>query len=766
MKPVLSILIASRVVALEPLMAVQDPVALADLRTGTAAPRYDFFASAARPFGMVSLHPDTHHGALWGAGYRDGDRRILSFSHIHHIQTSGVPVMPGVGPFRGHLGLEANSAPFARESEVVEPGYHRVILTDRRVLCEFTATDRAGFHRYTFTGGGEAWFALDLTATLGPCAMESASFRRTGPAEITGMSMMAPTHRRKIPCPVFFVARFDRPLEEVCGWRPGPDGRNLLEKGDSLAGPGIGAAAGFGVLPENAVIRLKVGISFTGEEGARRNLEGELPGWDFESVRQSARAAWNAHLGRIRVEGGSEPQRRKFYTDLFRTGVGKRHYHDLDGRWADRVGAETVIRRLPVGAGGVPDFAMLDMDCFWGSQWNLNLLWTLAWPDRANDAARTLLEYHKYHGILPRGPWGGRDSYVMVGDPGTPLLAALACNGRARFDVDQAFRAAWTNAMPGGIRARSGYEAAAPPSGGGIDDYVKLGYVPVEVAEGTTGWHSGGTALTLEYAYQDFAVAQLARLAGRRAEERQMLERSRSYENVFRADLGHMAPRRRDGSWFEPFAAVDPEGKTPPGFIEGNAAQYTWHVPHDPQRLIGLLGGPDPVVRRLEAMFEKARSHGFRTPHGLHGGREIEYGNQPALHLAHLFHHAGRPDLTWKWVAAVRESAFSSTAADGGWPGDEDQGQLGALSALMALGLFDVGGLLGEDPQWQLTVPVFSETRIDLGEGRTLEIITRGKASDPPRLRGARWNGAPLEGFAISSRALLKGGRLELETGG
>ena len=746
-------------------VAKEDPAALADLRAGTAAARYDFFASASLPFGMVSLHPDTRHGELWSAGYRDGDRRVLSFSHVHHIQTAGIPVMPGIGPVRGHLGLEADAAPFCRETEVIEPGYHRIFLTDRRILCEFTATDRAGLHRYTFTGGGEARITMDLTATLGPCAMESASFRKTGPAEITGMSMMAPTHRRKIACPVFFVARFDREIASLTGWRPGPEGRAVLEETDSLSGPGIGLSAGFGVLPEQTVISLKVGISFTSEEGARRNLEGELPGWDFEGTRAAARVAWNAHLGRIRVEGGGERRQRKLYTDLFRTAVGKRHYHDLDGRWADRSGAETVIRQLPEGPDGKPAFALLDMDCFWGSQWNLNLLWTLAWPDRANDAARTLLEYHRHHGILPRGPWGGRDSYVMVGDPGTPLLAALACNGRAEFDLKQAFEAAWTNAMPGGVRARSGYEAADPPCGGGIEDYVKLGYVPVEVADGTSGWHSGGTALTLEYAYQDFAVAQLARLTGRHEEERKMLERSRNYQNVFRADAGHMAPRRRDGSWFEPFAAVDPDGKTPPGFIEGNAAQYTWHVPHDPQRLVELLGGPEAVVRRLEAMFERARASRFHAPHGLHGGREIEYGNQPALHLAHLFHHAGRPDLAWKWVAEVRDSVFSSTTPEGGWPGDEDQGQLGAFSALMAIGLFDTAGLLGNDPRWQITVPVFEKTTIDLGAGRTLVVATKGLESGVARLRSARWNGRALEDFTVSSKDLLEGGLLELEAG-
>lgn len=737
-----------------------DLASLVNPRTGTATPRFDYFASATLPFGMVSLCPDTRHGDLWNAGYRHGDARILSFSHIHNIQTAGLPFMPGHGKPRAHLGLKANSAPFRHETETIEPGYHRVSLDDRDITVEMTATLRTGLTRVSFPAAPNAHLAFDLAAQLGPCPMAEASFRQTGPDEITGMSLMAPTHRRKIPCPVHFVVRFDRPLASLAAWHPGPDGTPVWSETREAKGAGLGLLARFGDFKEPQSVQMKAGLSFTDADGARRNLEAEMPGWNFDNTRAAARQAWNAHLSRIQIDGGSPLQQRRFYTDLFRTAVGKRAYSDHDGRWADRSAAATVVRTVPSASPGSHAFAMLDMDCLWGTQWNLNLLWTLAWPDRGNQVAATFLEYHKHNGTMPRGPWGGRDSFVMVGDTATPLLAALACNGRARFDLAQAFAAARKNAFPGGLRDRSGYEAADPPTGGGIADYVKLGYVPVEVAKETTGWHSGGTALTLEYAWQDFTVAHLARLAGQTEEATAFLARAQNYRHVFRADAGWMAPRRRDGSWFEPFSPVQANGATPPGFIEGNAAQYTWHVPHDPQGLIQLLGGPPRFVARLSQALADGQAYGFHLPHGKHGAGPVEYGNQPSLQLAHLFHHAGRPDLSGKWVTAVREALFSSLAPDTGYPGDEDQGQLGALSALMALGLFDTAGLVGENPSWQITPPRFPRAVVDLGAGK--QLVISAPAAGKTNVTRATWNGTELPGLSIPSRLLLAGGTLEI----
>jgi predicted alpha-1,2-mannosidase len=606
---------------------------------------------------------------------------------------------------------------------------------------------------------------MDLGAPIGMTGIEHASAARVSDREITGEVVMSPTHRRKVPCTVYFVAQTDRAIDRFGGWLPTGDGaRELVEPVDGrISGVGSGVHLTFRDIRQGERVRLKVAISYVGIRQARANLAAELPGWDFEQVVEQAEKAWIGLLDRIRVEGGTREQRAKFYTDLFRMGVGKRIHHDVDGGYTDRAGPAPVVRRLPLDAAGRPRFNLLDMDCLWGSHWNLNLLWLLAYPDVARDVAESFLEYHRQNGVLPRGVWGGRDSYVMVGDPTTPLLAALACNGRAEFDVRAAYQAARGNAFPGGVRDRSGYEAVPEPTGGGMPDYIRLGYVPVEVQQRTSGWHSGGTALTLEYAYQDWCVSHLARLAGEPADTELFLKRSQNFRHVFDAGSGWMRPRHADGSWMEGFTPVAADDKQSPGFIEGNSAQYSYYVPQDPAALIALMGGNEAFIDRLNAAFTKAAGNAFRTPHGGHSKGWVEYGNQPSGGMAHLFSHAGAPWLTQYWVRQVHQAMFSSTAPEGGYNGDEDQGQLGALSALMSIGLFDLQGGVGEKPDWELTAPLFDEIRITLGSGKTLTIRARRAGPRDCYIRAARFNGAEVKGFAIPATALMAGGLLEMD---
>ncbi len=747
-----------------PLHAAEEPVDLVRPLAGTVEPRFDYFAAAAVPFGMVSLSPDTKHGDLWNSGYRYNDPHIQCFSHIHNIQLAGIPVMPAVGECRGHLGMAANQASFSRESEIAKPGYHRVKLTDRGITAELTATCRVGLHRYTFPSADEAHLLMDLGAPIGMTGIEHAAVRKVSPTEIEGEIVMSPTYRRKVPCTAYFVAQTDRPFARLGGWRPSAaGGRELVEMPDgAISGIGVGTHLTFTELKEGERIQLKVALSYVSTANARANLRTELPGWDFEATAAAARAQWNQLVGRIRVSGGTTDQRAKFYTDIFRMGVGKRIYQDVNGQYTDRAGPAPVVRQVPLDASGKPRFQLLDMDCLWGSHWNLNLLWLLAWPDVAHDVAESFLEYHRHNGILPRGVWGGRDAYVMVGDPTTPLLAALACQGAAGFDLREAYAAARKNAFPGGVRDRSGYEASLEPTGGGMPDYVRLGYVPVEVQQRTIGWHSGGAALTLEYAWQDWCLAQLARLVGEKADAELFLQRSTNFHRVFDAQSGWMRPRHADGSWLENFKPVADDEKQSPGFIEGNSAQYSYYVPQDVPALIELMGGRERFIARLETSFKEAEKRGFRTPHGQHSRGWVEYNNQPSGAMAHLFNHAGAPSLSQYWVRRVHEIIFSSPAPDGGYHGDDDQGQLGALSALMSIGLFDVQGGVGENPDWELTSPFFDEIRIQHPGGHVLEIQSTRTRPGDSYIDAVTFNGREVREFRIPAAHLARGGKLEI----
>ena len=311
--------------------------------------RFDFFASATIPYGMVALSPDTRHGDLWNSGYLYDDKFILNFSHIHNAQTAGIPVMPVTGPCRGNLGLEANKSRFSHEKEVVKPGYHKVFLEDSGINAEITATCRVGMHRYTFPQTDEANILFDLGAALGPTKMSYGYARQSGENEIEGYSVMAPTFRRKKPFIVHFVAQFSKPFFEFAGWeKTGNDQTATLIKPEEgiISGEGSGAYVTYKNLKAGEIILVKVAISYVSSQNARLNLETEIPHWNFDKIVTEAKDAWNNYLGRIVVEGGTPEQKVKLYTDLMHTAF-KRISSDVDGSYSDWTGPWPVIRHVP-----------------------------------------------------------------------------------------------------------------------------------------------------------------------------------------------------------------------------------------------------------------------------------------------------------------------------------------------------------------------------------------------------------------------------------
>lgn len=735
--------------------------------------RFDYFASATVPFGMVALSPDTRHGDLWNSGYLYTDRYILNFSHVHNAQTAGIPIMPVTGSCRGHLGFEANKSHFSHENEVVIPGYHKVVLEDYDIKAELTATCRVGMHRYTYPACEEAHVLFDLGVPLGPTRMSYAWARKISNSEIEGYSVMSPTFRRKKSYVVYFVAQFSKKFDGFAGWQAsGSENKTLINPEENIiCGEGSGIYVTYNNLADKEEILIKVGISYVSSQNARLNLESELPHWDFEQVKEEANELWNQYLGRIEVQGGTQEQQVKLYTDLFHT-ASKRISNDIDGSYSDWTGPEPVVRRLPTDEMGNPERQLLDGDGLWGSQWNLNILWSLIYPEYGNWMAETFLEYYRNAGTLSRCSWGGNYSYVMVGDHATPLIAALMSTGRATFNQEMAYAAARKNAFPGGIRDRAGYEAGPNPAGGGIDWYIKLGYVPVEISERGSGFHRGGSAMTLEYAYQDWCIASMAHLLNKHEDEKMFLERSENWRNVFNNNIGWACPRHESGEWMEGFSPVSLDGKfNAPGFIEGNSATYSFYVPQNIKGLINEMGGSKKFIEKLDSSFIKAHPYRFITPHGEHGTGWVDYENQPSCSMAHLFNHAGAPWKTQYWVTQVKEIAFGGTDPYSGYNGDEDQGQLGALGVLMAIGLFDVEGCVGNEPTLEITSPLFDKITLNIPstdnkeKTTTFKIITSRINTDDVYIQNARINEIDWNKFQIPVSVILKGGTLELELG-
>lgn len=749
----------------------QQPADLANPLVATEKPRFDFFAAASLPYGMVALSPDTHHGDLWNAGYRYNDGYILNFSHVHNTQTAGIPVMPVVGTCKALQGLEASKCKLSHEGEVAKPGYHKIILSDYGITAELTASQRVGFHRYTFPAAKEAHIIMDLTAPIGPVNMVRGFVKRVSSTEIEGYSVNAPTFRRKKNCTVYFFARFSKPFNKLNFWKSdGLDtGKKVLVKENQVDDRKAGVYASYDNLKNGDQVMMQVGISFVSMQNAKMNLDKEMPNWDFDQAVAKAKKAWNDYLGRIEVTGGTKKQQIKFYTDLMHTAIGRRITDDVNGAYIDNNGTEPVVRYVPFTSNGVAAYHFMDTDGLWGTQWNLNILWSMVYPEYGNDLASTFLAYYRNTGILGRTSWGGQECYVMVGDQTVPLLAALLQTHRATFDKEDAFKGAYKNAFPGGTRDRAGYESGPSPSGGGVDWYLKYGYVPIEIKDRGHGFNRGGASMTLEYAYQDWCIANMALTLNKKEYYPEFMQRAGYWKNIFDVSIGCTRPKDTLGRWLTPF---EPVGTKPginhatPGFIESNAAIYSYYVPQDMKGLIKLMGGKAAFVKRLNESFKSTVKSDFAAKNDDSWGALVDYSNQPSCELGHLFSYAGAPWQTQYWIRQVKEKAFGDTTVTDGYSGDEDQGQMGALSSLMAVGLFSVQGLANVNPTLEITSPVFDKITFHLPGKKTFVIQTTSPAGkDNTYIQSATLNGKTWNSFKFPFSVFANGGSMKIDLG-
>lgn len=738
----------------------KSPVDYVNPLIDTHASRWDFFACASRPSGMVNLSPDTSLGNFWGSGYIYDKSKILCFSHIHGWQIYGLAVMPVSGEMRGQLGKDACASTFSHANEVAQPGYYKVRLDTYNITAELTSTTRVGFHRYQFPPDKPAYVLIDSGAPL-MGDMASSEVRRVSDTELEGQAVMAPTLRRPKSFTVYFVIQFNCPFAKFGGWT----NRTVLPDGIKMvSGANAGAFVGFAPTPKKPVL-MKVAISYVSIAGARRNLRAELPGWDFDQVVRESREDWNRWLSRVEVEGGSPAQRTKFYTDLWHTLLGRTIVSDVDGRYCDMTGAQPVIRKVRTGADGKPLFPHYNFDSLWGSQWSLALLWSIVYPEVMDGTCNTLVDMYRDGGLIPRGPSGGNYTFVMIGDEAAPFIAAAYNKGIRNYDVNFAYEGLRKNALPGGIRDHAGYEQGTNACGGGMKYYVERGYVPEEI-EGS-GMHKDGAAMTLEYAYEDWCLAQFAEALGKKADAGWLLKRSNNFTNLWDKSVDYMRPRLKNGKWLPDFKPAGPGART--GFCEADSAIYTHFVPQDVPGLIGLFGGRKKYIAALNRQFEMAEPHGFVAEPDPQGTAWVNYDNEPSLAMAFMFNLAGAPWLSQKWVRAVEHQVYSGTTPQNGYVGDDDEGQMAAVSALMAIGLFDVRGGAEINPGYQITSPIFNEVKIHLNtnyfSGGTFIIKTLNNSPQNIYIQSARLNDSPLDQCQLEHLDLIKGGELEIKLG-
>lgn len=742
----------------------QRPVDLVNPFIDSHKSRWFYFNSASRPSGMVNLSPDTDTKGSWNSGYLYNSKHIRCFSHIHAWQLSGVAVMPTVGEFKGHLGMDTYKSKFTHEGEVVKPGYHKVQLTDYNVWAELTSTMRSGFHKYTFPKSEDSYIIFDTGAFLAHSATAYSEVWKISDTEIAGWEIMERTVRRPKDTPVYFYAKLNKPFKKILTWKD-----NKLQNENSnperISGQNAGLAVQFNTT-EGEEIMLQVGISYVSVEQAKKNLDTELSDWDFEGVKNDSFEEWNTLLSRMQIEGGTKKQQIKFYTDLWHSLLGRRVISDVDGQYMDMTTPFPRVKQVKLDSVGKPLFAHYNFDGWWGSHWSLDILWSIAYPEIMDGFCNTMVDMYKNGGLIPRGPSGGNYTYVMIGDQAAPFFATAYNKGIRNYDTEQAYEGLRKNAFVGGIRDHAGYDHNPDAYSGGMSHYEKLGYVPMN-RKGKEGYHSNAcAAMTLEYAYQDWCLAQMAKTMGKKDDMELFLGRSKNYKKLWNSEIGYMQPRMLDGSWTTNFNLLDVTEND--GFCESNAIIYSHYVPHDMRGLIELNGGNKKFSKTLNSYFEKAEAFGFMCRRKANISVPVDYGNQPGTAMAHLFNYSGTPWLSQYWVRKVKEE-YSDITPFGGYKDDEDQGQMGALGVLMSIGLFEVDGGASAKPIYEITSPVFDKITIHLNNdyysGKTFEIITTNNSKENVYIQSAKMNGKTLNKCWFYHDELAKGGQLILDLG-
>ena len=733
----------------------KQPVNYVDPVMGTTDSRWMLFPGTSMPFGMVKLSPDNQRKG-WKAGYEYNINNIAGFSHIHSWTMGGLLTMPATGVLNIKPGKEDNPdggyrSRFDHQEEYAQPGYYSVFLEDYGIQAELTSTTRAGFQRYTFPESENARVLIDLKIpTEYKYEIFGAKITKVNDKELQGFVNQQSLRRANYnEYRLHFVIRFNKPFESFNGWKIDDIQKDTDKVALLFGDEDIGAFVNFST-HEGEEIKMQSGISLVSVKQARKNLETEMDefDWDFDAAVKNNQDTWNELLGTIEVEGGSESDKKKFYTNMYRAYSSRTIWSDVNGKYRDMY---EDVRQLDN-----PENPIYGCDAFWNTFWNLNQLWALQHPDIANKWVKSLLKIYDKGGWLPKGPTGIEYSSIMVASHEIPLIVSTYQKGIRNFDTNKAYEAILHNQMTPGTC----HEGGGHVGNRNLKPYMELGYVPDE---------EGPVSNTMEYAYDDYSVAQMAKALGKKKDYKTFMKRAYNYKNIFNEEKGYVWRKKKDSNWVEDFSRFGHSTFKGSGFVEGNAWQYTWFVPHDQSGLVDMLGR-DEYITRLNKGFEKSSKHRFNSEHlrdnGLAamGVLPINHGNQPNMQAAYLFNHAGAPWLTQKWVREIM-NGFYYDGPDA-WPGDEDQGQMGAWFVMSAMGLFEMDGGTSVKPTYEIGSPIFDKIIIHLDEeyypGGEFVIETKNNSDENRYIQKATLDGQPLNKPWFYHKELIDGGKLVL----
>jgi predicted alpha-1,2-mannosidase len=724
---------ATALVALAACEGAQRPATdFVDPFIGTGAHGH-VYPGATVPFGMVQLSPDNGiTGWDWVSGYHYSDSMIVGFSHTHVSGTgigdlADVLVMPvaHAPDLTKHFAARDDrdyAARFSHDDESAEPGYYRVRLIEPGIDVELTATDRVGLHRYTYPASTDGGVVLDLGYAINSDRATDTQVRVESDTLVVGHRFSTGWARDER---VYFALAFSQPFTTVRL----ANGETAVQSGQEASGDSVRAYFGFAT-EAGEIVQLKVGISYVDIAGALRNLTLEAPDWDFEGARAAARAAWDIELSSVRVTGGTDSARTVFYTALYHAKLAPILFADLDGRYR---GADGEIHT----ADGFTNYSIYSL---WDTFRAEHPLFTLLSPERVNDIVNSMLVFQQEYGYLPVWSLVGNETNTMTGHHAVPVVADAFLKGFRGFDSTAAFAAV---------------EKSAMADHRGLRFYKHYGYIPSEL-------EIESVTKTLEYAYDDWATAQLALGVGDTAAYQRFRARAGSYRQVFDSTTGFMRGRHADGTWVTPFDPTESAHGEHRDYTEGNAWQHSWFAPHDVRGLIDLMGGDTPFIAKLDSLFTIDTVIGGENVapdiSGLIG--QYAHGNEPSHHIAYLYSYAGAPWKTQERVREILETMYDATP--NGLAGNEDCGQMSAWYVLSALGFYPVNPAEGV---YVLGSPVFPEATIALNGGASFTVRANNASPENKYIQSATVNGNQLTRSFIRHSEIMSGGTLELVMG-
>lgn len=671
----------------------------------------------------------------WSTPYDVTNKYFTGYAHVA-LSGVGCPDMGSLLTMATTGDIEPDYHKYGSDysQEIAVPGYYSNKLNKYDILSEVTATTRTSAERYTFPGGKSN---IIINLGEGLTNESGATVRRVSDTEIEGSKLLGTfCYNPQAVFPIYFVMRVSRKPDQSGYWKmqrimEGPEKNwdkdngtyKLYTKyGREMSGDDIGYFFTYDSLAPGEQVEVRMGVSFVSVENARENLDKEQLSYTFDELKSQARGKWNSDLGRIRVKGGTDEQKRVFYTALYHTLIHPNILSDVNGEYP----------LMESFGNGKKNYDRYTVFSLWDTYRNVHQLLTLVYPERQLDMVRSMVDMSKEWGWLPKWELYGRETFTMEGDPAIPVIVDTYRKGLTDFDIDSAYIA---------MKRSADTPGAFNPMRPDVDPYIELGYVPLGYYSGDM---SGDNSVShaLEYYVADAALAWLAEQKGDKDYAKELRKRAAGYKNYYSKESGTLRPKLADGKFLTPFNPRQGENfEEVPGFHEGSAWNYTFFVPHDVDGLAKLMGGKKKFVDKLQMVFDSTL---------------YDPANEPDIAYPYLFSRfKGEEWRTQKLVNTLLNKYF--TDKPNGIPGNDDTGTMSAWALFSMMGFYpDAPG----EPFYTITSPVFDEVEIDLGNGKTLEISAERTAPDAIYINSMTLGGKPLKNYRISHDDLVNGGKL------